>query len=148
MLGTGKGDTNSNSLHSQRDSGFRHIFRQVLECGNEACAVAAFDMEPSCLDVPSPRTRRRESGESLRSSPQSKTLPRSSKSRQILQQRMLFMLATVHLEHFGPLSFHGGRPTRIPIYCNLVLFRGPLPKNLRKKTKTSLHGVTNHSDEG
>ncbi|MDA1272823.1 MAG: hypothetical protein O2960_02050 [Verrucomicrobia bacterium] len=56
-----------------------------LQCGNGACAVAAFDMEPSCLEVPSPRTRRSESGKSLRSSPQSKTLPRSSKSRQIPQ---------------------------------------------------------------
>ena len=39
------------SGHSQGDSGFRQIFRQVLECGNEACAVTAFDMEPSCLEL-------------------------------------------------------------------------------------------------
>ena len=58
-------------------------------------------LEPSI-----PRSRRRESGESLRSSPQSKTLPRSSNSRQILQQRMLFILAAVHMEHLGPLLFH------------------------------------------
>ena len=34
------------SGHSQGNSGFCQIFRQVLECGNGACAVAAFDMEP------------------------------------------------------------------------------------------------------
>ncbi|MDA1272543.1 MAG: hypothetical protein O2960_00620 [Verrucomicrobia bacterium] len=39
------------SGHSQGDSGFRHIFRQVLECGNGACAVAAFDMEQSGLEL-------------------------------------------------------------------------------------------------
>ncbi|MDA1277385.1 MAG: DUF1501 domain-containing protein [Verrucomicrobia bacterium] len=39
------------SSHSQGDSGFRQIFRQVLDCGNGACAVAAFDMEQSGLEL-------------------------------------------------------------------------------------------------
>ncbi|MDA1277937.1 MAG: hypothetical protein O2960_28415, partial [Verrucomicrobia bacterium] len=53
--------------------------------------------------------------------------PRSSKSRQILQQRMLFMLAMAHMEHLGPLSFHGSRTIRIPTHklCRLIVFDWP-----------------------
>ena len=96
----------------------RQILRQVLECGNEACAVAAFGLKPGSPELSrAAEYTNAKSGESLCSSPQSKTLPRSLEFRQILQQGGFFVNGYLLLV----LSFPRGDSHHVKVFAGTKL---------------------------